>query len=208
MTQCKDVQNLKYMITMHDLRRLASMAVVLGLLVVGGCTREDGAPIKKQSAESPDAAAAPESPLPYYRGLIEEYRSILAEDPHNLAAIIALGNALYDAGQWKGAIHYYERALQIDPHAVDVMTDMGTCYRNLGLPDKAIDIYLRANAIEPSHQNTLFNLGIVYGEDKKDYLRAIAYWKQLIDIAPKHPQADNIKATIHMYKQTLRKHVR
>jgi len=173
------------------------------LLASGGCKRNGGT--ASPAGPAPDETPSKENRTPYYRGLIEEYRSILAEDPHNLAAIIALGNALYDAGQWKGAIQYYERALQIDPHSVDVMTDMGTCYRNLGMPDKAIAIYEQVISIEPSHQNALLNLGVAYGQDKKDYRRAISYWDRLLHIAPKHPQADNIKATLHIYKQALRK---
>ena len=181
---------------------LAAAVAIAALPATGGCKYE--ARTEKPSGSASETAPSKENVTPYYRGLVEEYQSILAEDPHNLAAIIALGNALYDAGQWKGAIHYYERALQINPHSADVMTDMGTCYRNLAMPDKAIATYERAVSIEPSHQNALFNLGLVYGQDKKDFRRAIVYWEQLLHIAPKHPQADSIKATLHHYKQALR----
>lgn len=182
---------------------VAAAAATAALIAAGGCMREAGT--ENPSGSQSEAIASKESTTPYYRGLIEEYQSLLAEDPNNLAAIIALGNALYDAGKWKGAIQYYERALQIDPHSTDVMTDMGTCYRNMGMPDKAIEIYKRAVSIEPSHQNALYNLGIVYGQDKKDYRKAIQYLDQLLHVAPKHPQADNIKAALHAYKQGHRK---
>lgn len=181
----------------------SSAIAVAALFATAGCKQE--AETASRQTTSQEAASSKEEVTPYYQGLIEEYRTVLAEDPHNLAATIALGNAFYDAGRWQGAIQYYERALRIDPHSVDAMTDMGTCYRNLGVLDKAIETYLRVIAIEPNHLNALFNLGIIYGEDKKDYRKAVKYWEHLLHLSPKHPQADNIRVSIHAYKQMLRK---
>jgi tetratricopeptide (TPR) repeat protein len=141
---------------------------------------------------------------PYYHGLIEEYRSIVAEDPHNLAANIALANAYYDTGQWKDAIGFYEQALRLNPANPDLITDMGTCYRNLGMPDQAILAYERALSLEPSHQNAIFNLGVVYGYDKKNYRKAIALWERLLQLAPKHPHASEIRASLAGFRTLLK----
>jgi tetratricopeptide (TPR) repeat protein len=173
--------------------------VLLSLLTAGGCRKNE----QKVSGRD-DMAAAEKVQTPYYFGLIEEYQNVLAGDPHNLAALIALGNAYYDAGQWRMAIRYYERALQINPHHADVITDMGTCYRNLGIPDRAITLYERALTIEPTHQNTLFNLGVVYGYDRKDYSKAIRYWEQLLHVAPNYPKVDYLQATMARFKKAIR----
>ncbi len=173
--------------------------VLLFLLTAGGCRQNE-----RKAAERVEQAVAEKVQVPYYYGLIEEYQNVLAGDPHNLAAIIALGNAYYDAGQWKMAIRYYEQALQLDPHLADVITDMGTCYRNLGMPDRAITLYERALTIEPTHQNALFNLGVVYGYDRKDYAKAIAYWEQLLHVAPKYPKADYLQAAMAQFKKAMR----
>jgi len=173
--------------------------VLLFLLAAGGCRKNE------QKASIPgDGAAAEKTQTPYYCGLIEEYRNVLAGDPHNMAALIALGNAYYDAGQWKPAIQYYEQALQIDPHMADVITDMGTCYRNVGMSDRAITLYVKALAIEPTHQNALFNLGVVYGFDRQDYAKAINCWERLLHVAPKHPKADYVQATMTQFKKTMK----
>lgn len=185
------------------LQQGAAAGLLLALVAGGACKRQD--PQVKDDGRPRAGSPSPETDTPYYQGLIDEYQTILAEDPHNLAAVIAIGNAHYDAHQWKGAINYYERALKIDPHSADVMTDMGTSYRNLGNTDKAIETYEQALSIEPGHQNALFNLGIVYSQDKKDFRKAIAAWDQLLHIAPKHPQAETIKRSLHMFRQTLRK---
>jgi len=173
--------------------------VLLFFLAAGGCTKNE-----QKAAEPADRAAAEKDKTPYYYGLIEEYRNILAGDPHNLAALIALGNSYYDVGQWKLAIQYYEQALQLNPHIADVVTDMGTCYRNLGMPDRAVTLYEKALSLEPAHQNALLNLGIVYGYDRKEYGRAIAYWEQLLQVSPKHPKADYLQATMAQFKKTMR----
>src|SRR5512147_1409601 len=118
------------------------------LALVSGC-RDAG---DKKPAVVPTAAVhEPKSEAldPYYHGLIEEYRTILAEDPNNLAAIMALANAYFDSGQWREAARMYERALELNPRNADVLTDMGTSYRYLGRPDRAREAYRRALAFEP-----------------------------------------------------------
>jgi tetratricopeptide (TPR) repeat protein len=174
--------------------------VLLLILGAGGCRKNE------QKASGPAGrAAAEKEQTPYYNGLIEEYQSVIAGDPYNLAALIALGNAYYDAGQWKPAIQYYEKALQLNPRIADVIIDMGTCFRNLGMPDRAITQYQKALAIEPTHQNALFNLGVVYGYDRKDYAKAITYWEQLLHVAPTYPKADYVHATMAQFKKAMRK---
>lgn len=178
-------------------------AAFLALLHAGACSSDERA---APAGRMPGGRPGPDRPQsPYYYGIIEEHRNVLAEDPHNLAAVIGLANALYDAGQWRQAIQYYERALRLDPHLTDVITDMGTCYRNLGMIDKAIALYQQTLALEPVHQNALFNLGVVYGFDKKDYAQAIKFWDQLLHVAPKHPKADYLQANIAQFRNAAKK---
>lgn len=182
-----------------------SAALLAFLPAVAGCEdraqRTDGG--TGPAGRAPVSAGA--DTTPYYHGLIEEYRTLLAEDPHSLAVLIAMGNTLSEAGQWRGALEYYDRALRINPHSADVITDMGTCYRNLGMPDKALEMYGRALELEPIHQNALFSTGVVYAYDRKDYAKAIAFWERLLHVAPKHPEADAMRNSIVMFKKTLRR---
>jgi len=182
--------------------KAALPVLLLVLLAAPGCKKGGDAP---HPSEPQGGKTAQE---PYYYGLIEEYRSVLAGDPHNLAAIIGLGNAFYDAGQWKEAIRYYEQSILIDPSNADVVTDMATCYRNLGMPDRAIADYRKALLIEPTHQNALYNLGVVYGYDNNDYESAVRIWERLLVIAPKHPKADTIRAGIANFRRLLARKAR
>ena len=178
------------------LRVVLLFALLAGGLAAAGCDPPGGGSAPGESGDQPEKGQAP-----YYQGLIAEYRSNLAEDPHNLAALIGLANALYDSSQWREAIEYYEQALQLNPHNADTITDMGTCYRNLGMPDRAIAAYERSLRIEPAHANTLFNLGVVYGHDKKDYAKAIAAWDQLLRTAPNHPRAAHVHEMLRVFRK-------
>ena len=189
--------------TPANYRTMKAAALLILVLLGGGCKDQSTAPNADRALIEP--AVSEHGLTPHYYGLIEEYRSVLAEDPENLAANIALANALYDAGQWKDAIVYYDRSLHINPHNADVITDKGTCYRNLGMIDEAIREYNHALHIDPVHQNALYNLGIVYSHDRKDLPKAINYWERLLDIAPKHPRADYIHASIDGFRRALRK---
>lgn len=185
------------------MKQVAYTLLMIVLLLPAGCSRNDTG--MKASEEAAGAGEAAETRAPYYHGLIQEYESILAQDPKNLAAIIALGNAYYDSGQWKLAVGVYERALALDPRNTDVRSDMGTSYRNMGLPDKAIAEYRAALKYEPGHQNARYNLGVVYAYDKKDYGEAIHVWEDLLRIAPNHPQSENMRSCIVTFRKVVKK---
>lgn len=151
-------------------------------------------------------APKPESSQsPYYYGLIEEYRIILAGDPHNLAAMIGLGNAYSESGAWREAIIEYEEALKLDPHNSDVYSDMGTAYRNIGLPDQALVHYRTALKYEPGHLDARYNMGMVYAFDLRNYHAAIQLWEQVLRLAPNYPHADYMRNCIVNFNKIARK---
>ncbi len=173
-------------------------------LIFSGCRKADE---NKRPINPAVVHAAKPEPIqnPYFYGLIEEYQTILAEDPNNLAAMIALGNAYYDSGAWRDAIRLYERALKADPLNADVRTDMGTAYRSMGLPQRALGEYRRVLNIEPGHLNAHFNMGIVYAYDLKDHVVAIRLWEELLRLSPNHPYANYIRSSIAAFKKEHRK---
>jgi tetratricopeptide (TPR) repeat protein len=184
------------------------ITTVLCFFLFSGCTKSQekkSASVFPRSQQSGDAEQAK---IPNYAGLIEEYRTILAEDPDNLAALIAVGNAYFDSGAWQNAITAYERALQIAPRNVDVRTDMGTSYRNLGHYDRALTEYRLALEYDPSYLNARFNMGVVYANDKKDYQAAIRVWGEILKLAPNYPQAELLRSNIAKLKKGANKEVR
>jgi tetratricopeptide (TPR) repeat protein len=192
---------------MISIKNLLLAAALLLSLPVGCGKTQDKRPSPAPHAPE-QAGKAEEARTPYYRGLIEEYQTTLAEDPHNFVALIGSGNAYYDSGDWMNAIKMYEQALAIDPRNADVRTDMGTAYRNLGMPERALAEYRRALQQEPSHLNARYNLGVVYANDKKNYSAAIRVWEEILKIAPNYPQAGRVRAMIDALKARKAKEAR
>lgn len=185
--------------------KVFTIVAAAALLLVAGCRKAE----EKKTMPVPVAVGHLErsetNQRPYYYGLIEEYRTILAEDPNNLAAIIGLGNAYSETASWSEAIHYYEQALKLDPKNADVRSDMGTAYRNIGMPDRALSEYRLALQHQPGNLNARYNMGIVYAFDLRDYKVAIHLWENILRIAPNHPQSAYMRTCIASFRKTLRK---
>jgi tetratricopeptide (TPR) repeat protein len=142
---------------------------------------------------------------PDYAGLIEEYQSMLQEDPRNLAAVIALGNAYFNNRRWSDAIRLYEQSLVINPRNAEVRANMGTAYRYVGKPDRAIIEYRQAVTIDPGHMDARYNMGAVYAFDLKQYKTAIRLWEDLLRFAPTYPLAADMRAFMEAFRKALEK---
>lgn len=153
----------------------------------------------------PAHQATAEPQLPYYYGLIEEYKNILAEDPNNLAGLIALAHAYAGSNQWKNAITLYEHALRVDPHNADLHADLGIACRSAGQVDRALGEFRKAIDSEPLHQSARFQIGIVYAYDKKNYPAAIRVWDELLHISPHHVEAEYMKHCIVKFAEMAKK---
>ena len=190
------------------MKRAFIMTALCLLLLPCGCRKTETQKASRVPVATERAPEEGESQTPYYSGLIEEYRTILAEDPNNLAAITALGNAYFNNGQWSEAITMYERALLINPKDADVRTDLGTAYRNIGMTDRALAEYRTALEHDPGHLTARYNTGVVYASNKKNYKEAIRIWEELLKIAPNYPEAEQMKSMIMTLKKALKKEVR
>jgi cytochrome c-type biogenesis protein CcmH/NrfG len=190
----------------------ALVAVALAAAGVAGCKREE--PIVFAAPTSPPPAspaapptapgAAPAAAPP--AGTAEDphiaaAQLVLARDPKNVKAWIALGNEYFDGHQPQKAIDAYARALELDPKNPDVLTDQGVMYRDVGAFDKAIANFQRASKIDPHHVQSLYNMGVVYAYDLKDAKRAVEAWNRVVEIAPTSPQAAEARKLLDEMKQ-------
>ncbi len=188
------------------LKTTAFFVVSLFLLSPGpGCDRHRE---RVRPTVVPAHQATTEREEPYYAGLIEEYKNILAEDPNNLASLIGLAHA-YDGGnQWNKAITLYEHALRFDPHNADLHADLGIACRSAGQSDRALSEFRKAVESDPLHQTARFQMGIVYAYDKKNYPAAIRVWEELLHIAPHHAEAEYMKHCIVKFGELTKKDAR
>ncbi|MFI5180342.1 MAG: tetratricopeptide repeat protein [Thermoanaerobaculia bacterium] len=97
---------------------------------------------------------------------LSDLQAAVTRDPKNGDLLVHLGNAAYDAGDWRLAVDSYERALKIKGDDPNVLTDLGVAYRNLGDSDKALARFDRALTLDPKHWQALYNKTVVLGLDK------------------------------------------
>jgi tetratricopeptide (TPR) repeat protein len=157
--------------------------------------------------EAPPVAAAPAGvPMPprpdpmVITGRIQANQKVVAADPKNEKAWIALGNDYFDLQQAQNAVDAYAKALALVPGNPDVLTDQGVMYRALKDYPRAIADFKRASKVNPRHQQSLFNLGVVYAEDLKQNDEALKAWNRILAIDPASPQAAQARAAIASLK--------
>ena len=185
--------------------KAATLITILCTVLLFSCRKTEPPAASGDNASPASLQEADLLRSPDYRGLIQEYRMMLAEDPKNMAALVALGNAYFDNGQWRAAVSMYEHALALDPRNADVHTDRGTALRNLGLADQAIEEYRRAIELEPGHLDARYNLGVVFAYDKKDRRAALHIWDELLKMAPNYRNARLIHEHIASLQQRPQK---
>ncbi len=127
---------------------------------------------------------------------IKQLRELLAKDPNNYQALVALGNAYFDSDQAAPAVEAYSKALAINGSSPDVRTDLGIMYRSLGKFQEAVAEFRKAMSLDPRHQNSRMNLGVVYLYDLKDYRAALEAWKGYLALGPTGPRAEQIKSQV------------
>jgi tetratricopeptide (TPR) repeat protein len=157
---------------------------------------------KSSDTTSPVASGAPVGPAPTVnlQQKLTELKSIVAADPSNFQAWVALGNEYFDSNQFMDAIEAYDKALEIKPNTPDVLTDQGVMFKRLGWFDRAIENFSKANEIDPSHATSVYNLGIVYRYDLQDFPKAQEAWTRFLEISPTGPGSDRVRQDLEFLR--------
>jgi len=141
----------------------------------------------------PPPAMAQQGPSPAqlaeYQQRIDMNQRLVAKDPKNVAAWVALGNDYFDIRQRQRSIDAYGEALKLNPNDPNVLTDQGVMYEELAEFDKALANFEQAQRIAPSHVQSLYNIGVVWSKHKNDPAKARAAWNKVIQQFPATPQA-------------------
>jgi tetratricopeptide (TPR) repeat protein len=109
---------------------------------------------------------------PAVRQRLTELQTAVSKDPTNGDLLVRLGNAAYDAGDFRLAVDAYEKATSIRGDDPNVLTDLGVSYRNIGDLDKAVAMFDRALKVSPDHWQAAFNKIVVLGVDKGETTKA------------------------------------
>jgi tetratricopeptide (TPR) repeat protein len=195
-----NLANLELMVTTEEERQYSWIVYAAAVLMVGGLAGYILASTASRPASgAPSAAAATPlaaAPSPLVDdNQLKAYRDILARDPRNFDAAVALGNLLYDGKRYIEAIPYYQQALAVKAD-VNVSTDLGTALWYSDRADEALAQYGASLAIDPNHAQTLFNVGIVKSQGKSDYSGAVQAWERLLDRHPGYSNAATVRTML------------
>jgi tetratricopeptide (TPR) repeat protein len=113
----------------------------------------------------------------------DDLRQALERDSTNVDARVALGNLLYDTGNWPEAIIQYRAVLRRDSTRTGVLVDLGVCYYNLGQGDEAEKLFRLAVQRDPHQPVALFNLGIV-SERRSEFDIALQFYHRALESGP------------------------
>ena len=180
-----------------DTLLIGGVALLAGLIIGYLIGHGGGAPDRR-------ASAPPQRPAPVAtvtpQKQIDEIKSVVAQDPSNRGAWVALGNIYFDNNQFVDAIDAYDKALELDPEDANVLTDQGVMFRRLGWFDKAIENFRTATELAPANPTPWYNLGVVYRTDLNDFPKAIEAWNRFLELTPSGPAAEQVRQQIEVMK--------
>ncbi|SDC81161.1 MULTISPECIES: tetratricopeptide repeat protein [unclassified Candidatus Frackibacter] len=137
---------------------------------------------------------------------IAKYKEQLANNPQDVNAMVALGNAYYDQQNYRQAINYYEASLKFESDHPHVLVDLGTAYyyQANSNPKKAIEVYNKALELDPKFKNALFNKGVVLHFGLQDYQKSIKAFEVFLEKYPNGELANKAKQFITEAKKTMK----
>jgi len=183
----------------NDTILIGIVALVAGLIIGWMAGQKSSGPTPVPAASGPAPAAAP-APMVNAQQKVGELKAIVARDPQNRQAWVALGNEYFDADQPMEAVEAYQKALELNDKDANVLTDQGVMFRRLGWYDRAVANFSKANQVDPRHTISLFNLGITYRYDLQDLPKAQEAWTRFLAVNPNGPGSDRVRQELEFFK--------
>jgi tetratricopeptide (TPR) repeat protein len=171
----------------------AAVALLAGIFLgfAGGNVVFNAEHAHAPAATGPAASApGPAAMAPGMSAQVQAMEEAAARNPGDAAGWVALGNLYFDLENPAKSVQAYQRALAINPGQADVWTDMGVMERALGKPREALAAFDKAIAINPRHEVARMNTGVVYLNDLRDKLAALAAWRELLAVSPEARMPD------------------
>ncbi len=168
--------------------------VIIGWMVANQGSTPTPAPVAAPQAGSPTSGVN-------LQQRINELKAVVASDPKNRNAWVALANDYFDSDRPMESVDAYQKALDLNPNDANVLTDQGVMFRRLGWYDRAIENFTKANQIDPQHSVSLFNLGITYRYDLQDFPKAKAAWEQFLAANPNGNGSDRVRQELEFLQK-------
>lgn len=133
------------------------------------------------------------------------YKTALNLNPENTEVHYNIGLIYHKQGKLKEALTEYRKACAQKFNEPDVHFNMGTLYGQMGRIDESIKEYKTAIELAPEEIFVYYHLGKTYLEHKKDYDKALLYFKKGQKVKPNHPLNQKINNLIKMIERAVEK---
>jgi len=130
-----------------------------------------------------------------YPQAIRLHRQVLEAEPGNALAHYHLGFAYRMMGRRADELHEYLEAARLGLKQWDLFLNLGLAYLDQGDVAGSIDSLKEAVILGSGHSEAHFNLGLAY-ERAGRLADALPEMSRSIDLAPRDPDARNMRATI------------
>ncbi len=121
--------------------------------------------------------------------------------PEGKHRYVAEGNKYYEADKYDNALLAYSHAIQENPGSIEAHFKRGIIFQKRQNFDLAIQEYNETIRIDMSHPKAHFNLGLIYSYEMVDYIKAIYFMEQFINLAPEHVYVPEARSRIVVMKK-------
>lgn len=172
-------------------------AIIIVLLI-----HEDNRKIVEGKLLGSKRPAQPSQQMNIPEGVMEQIQTLksrIEKDPHDIEALIQLGNSYFDISRFEEAVVFYQHALEHNNQNTNLLIDLGVALFNLKQNEKAILHIEQALKIDPNHKQGLFNLGVIQS-NLNNITEAINCWESVIRLYPDSREAQNASRFIGQLK--------
>ena len=114
-----------------------------------------------------------------FNDVVAAYQKALELDEKSVVALVNLGTACFQAGQWKAAENYYKQALLLDPDYPLAHFNLGNVYDEVGDLGNAGKHYAAALRLNPNYSDAHYNLALNY-QNRGQLLMAVRHWREYL----------------------------
>jgi superkiller protein 3 len=125
-----------------------------------------------------------------FRAAERNFRSALAKDPENLAAMNGLAFILLNAGKSAQAKEYFEKCLKLEPDEPGPMNGLARCLKEEGKTDEAIALWEKMHKKYPGPNAATVGLATTYVEEEQ-FDKALPLFEELVKAMPDNEEFRN-----------------
>jgi tetratricopeptide (TPR) repeat protein len=169
---------------------VAAVALGLGIFHLGDPS------IPPAVAGGSAGAAASVTPQPTLdEAQVAGLMAAVQADPKDTDALMGLGDAFFQAGQYQVSADWLEKLIAIDPKNVRALLALGAAEFNSGSIQDAEARWKQVVDLEPANVEAHYDLGFLYLERQPPDLDGVRReWQRVVELAPGTEVAQNVQA--------------